>query len=252
MRDWGHIFLAHVVLAFGAVSGFILLPALLVCHQFQEAFFAFIYKLCLKVWGVDFDRARRAVLARLDGLASHDSSLKSRGVVRLLEVGAAHGPNLKFMQRPVEYWKVEPNTAFNATFEANLAANRKVTMERSVIGYGEDMSMLPDGHFDAVLFTYVLCSAKDGTKLVSECKRVLAKGGVLLFSEHVAHPKNSVSRCLQDFFMPFARNLTCGCHINRESADVIKGAGFACVEIDELVLDIPFSYNRHIFGVAKH
>ncbi|KAK8770511.1 hypothetical protein V5799_013025 [Amblyomma americanum] len=175
MRDLTHIFLAHVVFAFSAVSGFVLLPALLLSHQFQEAFFAYVYKLCLKIWGVDFDLSRRAVLARLEGLVSHDSTLKSRGAVRLLEVGAAHGPNLKFMQRPVEYWKVEPNTAFNATFQTNLAANPKVKMERCVVGYGEDMSMLPDGHFDVVLFTFVLCSAKDGRKLVSECKRVLAK-----------------------------------------------------------------------------
>ncbi|KAH9361980.1 hypothetical protein HPB48_014919 [Haemaphysalis longicornis] len=51
----------------------------------------------------------------------------------------------------------------------------QVELVRSICGYGEDMAELPDGHFDAVILTYVLCSAIDGRKLLSECKRVLTK-----------------------------------------------------------------------------
>ncbi|KAL1470037.1 hypothetical protein MTO96_040710 [Rhipicephalus appendiculatus] len=88
------------------------------------------------------------------------------------------------------------------------------------------MSMLPDGYFDTVLITYVLCSAQNGPKLLAECKRVLAKGGILLFSEHIGHPKGSLARYFEDFVTPFTKNLTCGCHLNRDTANLIKYAGF--------------------------
>ncbi|KAL1414250.1 hypothetical protein MTO96_007614 [Rhipicephalus appendiculatus] len=51
----------------------------------------------------------------------------------------------------------------------------QVELVRTLRGHGEDMHMLPDGHFDAVVITYVLCTAIDGKKLISECKRVLRK-----------------------------------------------------------------------------
>ncbi|KAL1472512.1 hypothetical protein MTO96_039269 [Rhipicephalus appendiculatus] len=51
----------------------------------------------------------------------------------------------------------------------------QVELKRLIVGHGEDMGVLPDGHFDAVVLLFVLCSAKDGSKLLSECKRVLKK-----------------------------------------------------------------------------
>lgn len=250
MHKWLHVVCAHVVFALCALCGLALFPVLVVSHRCQEAFFAVAYRLCQWTWHQSIAPVRCALLARLDHVESNDSSLKSRGAVRVLEVGAAYGANLQFVRRPIEYWRVEPNTAFDSTFRNKLAANPKVKMERSFCGFGEDMHMLPDTHFDAVLLTYVLCSAKDGRKLLSECRRVLRKGGLLLFLEHVAHPTGSMARSLQDVFAAFARNMTCGCHINRESDELIKSAGFAKLEMEKAILDIPCLYNCNIAGVA--
>ncbi|XP_077523694.1 thiol S-methyltransferase TMT1B-like [Amblyomma americanum] len=250
MHKWVYVFLSHVFMALSALTSLAVLPALLASHKFQEAFFATIYTLGQRVWDRSFKAVRQTLLSRLDALVSHNSALRSRGAVRVLEVGAAYGANLEFVKRPVEYWKLEPNTKFDAAFQKNLAANPKVKLERAICGYGEDMNMLPDGHFDIVLLTYVLCSANDSQKLVKECKRVLVKGGLLLFSEHVAHPKGSVARRIEEFATPFVRILACGCHINRDSADVLNAAGFTDIEMHQAVLDIPFPYNRHIFGAA--
>uniref|UniRef100_A0A023GGY8 Methyltransferase type 11 domain-containing protein n=1 Tax=Amblyomma triste TaxID=251400 RepID=A0A023GGY8_AMBTT len=245
-----YILMSHGIFIFSFLLGIPLLPILLISHRFQQSYFAFVYELCQKVWDKGYAHARRAVLARLNDVESQEPSLKSRGLVRMLEVGAAYGPNLEFVGRPVEYWKVEPNPAFEPTFQKNLAANPKVKMERAFCAFGENMHMLPDGHFDVVLLTYVLCSAKDCPKLVSECKRVLKKGGVLLTCEHVGHKKGTLARFLQDIFAPFATNFTCGCYMNRDSAEVIKSAGLVRVDLQEVLIDIPFMYNRHIFGVA--
>lgn len=250
VNKWVYAFLGHALLIVGGLSGLVLLPALLLSPRLQETFFAFFYKLCQRLWERSFANVRRILLARIDDMVSHSQPLRARSTIRVLEVGAAYGPNLQFVRRPVEYWKLEPNTQFDALFLKNVAANPKVQLERAICGYGEDMSVLPDGYFDVVLMTYVLCSAKNGRNVLDECKRVLAKGGILLFSEHVGHPKESLARFFEDFFTPFTRNLTCGCHLNRDTANLIKNSGFPNLEIQEIDLDIPFLFSRQIYGVA--
>lgn len=250
INKWVYAFLGHIFIIVGGLVGLALLPALLVSNHLHQAFFASIYRMCQWIWGKSFAEVRRNLLVRLDDLVSHSESLKARGSVRVLEVGPAFGPNLEFMRRPVEYWKVEPNTQFDEAFRKNLEANPKVQLKRSICGYGENMDVLPNGYFDAVLLTYVLCSAQDGRKLLDECKRVLAKGGLLLFSEHVGHPQGSLARFIEDIFTPLAKNVACGCHLNRDSADLIRNSGFASVEMQEVDLDIPFVVSRQIYGVA--
>ncbi|KAK8778042.1 hypothetical protein V5799_020614 [Amblyomma americanum] len=132
MQKWVNVVCAHAVLAFNGLCGVVLLPVLLYSHRLQEIFFAIIYRVCQCVWDPSIAPVRRALLSRLDGMESRDSSLRSRGAVRVLEVGAAYGANLDFFHRPVEYWKVEPNTAFEATFQKKLAANPKVRCPRSM------------------------------------------------------------------------------------------------------------------------
>ncbi|KAH9382053.1 hypothetical protein HPB48_008526 [Haemaphysalis longicornis] len=51
----------------------------------------------------------------------------------------------------------------------------QVQMKGHVCGCGEDMKELPDDHFDAVIMTFVLCSARNGPKVLEEIKRVLVK-----------------------------------------------------------------------------
>ncbi|KAH9367754.1 hypothetical protein HPB48_013008 [Haemaphysalis longicornis] len=113
------------------------------------------------------------------------------------------------------------------------------------------MSDVPDGYFDCVVLTYVLCSALDGRKLLGECRRVLAKGGLFLFSEHVAHPLHGLARLMQDVVTPFYKRITCGCHLNRESGNLIQAAGvFKRVHIHEVRVELPSFFNRHVYGYA--
>lgn len=250
LQRWTRLLLNHVLLAAIGVGGMFFLPALLASHRFREVFFAFIYTLIQRFMKKDMAVLRRAVVSPLDDMVSHDACLKARGAVRLLEVGAAYGPNLEFIARPVEYWTLEPNTNFEAALQRTLKENPNVEMKRVIHGYGEDMAMLPDEHFDAVLLVYVLCTAKDGSKLLSECKRVLAKGGCLLFAEHIGHKKGTFSRFLQDVMTPYTKNLAGGCHLNRDSETLLTRAGFSNMIIHNIDLDIPVVLSRTIYGTA--
>lgn len=250
MAAWVRPLLGYGLLVTGGVSGLLLLPLMLVSRRLREAHFVFFYEMCQLLWEEDFAAVRHALMLELDGLVSHDASLKKRYSLRVLEVGAAYGPNLPFVRRAIQYWKVEPNAHFDADFQRSLKENPNVDLVRSICGYGEDMAELPGGHFDAVILTYVLCSAMDGRKLLSECKRVLTKGGRLLFSEHVGHRKGTLARSVQDFLTPLTKRLSLGCHMNRDSGDLLSGAGFSSVQITKLNMDIPALFSCQIYGAA--
>lgn len=242
--------LGYFVLVTGGVSGLLLLPLMLLSRRLREAHFAFFFEMCMRLWKEYFDAVRRALMLQLDDLVSHDASLRDECSLRVLEVGAAYGPNLPFVRRAVQYWRVEPNARFDAAFGKSVKENPNVELVRSICGYGEDMSELPDAHFDAVILTYVLCSASDGRKMLSECRRVLTKGGRLLFSEHVGHRRGTLARAAQDILTPLTKRLSLGCHMNRDSGNLLSGAGFASIQITELDLDIPALFSCQIYGAA--
>ncbi|KAH7950933.1 hypothetical protein HPB52_003141 [Rhipicephalus sanguineus] len=247
---WFRIFIGHVYLYVMGLVGLIILPVLAVSQRARELFFACVYMLIQRLWCSDYGIVRRVVMTGLDDLVSQDSALRERDAVRVLEVGAAYGPNLPYVRRNVEYWRLEPNVSFDKGFQNNLDANKKVELVRTLRGHGEDMYMLPDGHFDAVVITYVLCTAIDGKKLISECKRVLRQGGRLLFAEHVGHKRGTFARFMQDLVAPLVQYMTGGCYMNRDSGRVFQEAGFAEVQMEEVDLDIPFQYSYHVYGVA--
>ncbi|KAL3257978.1 hypothetical protein MRX96_016746 [Rhipicephalus microplus] len=226
-RKWSRLLRNYALLGLVGILGILLLPLLIVSHRFQESFFAFVY----------------VILQRHMNDEAH-------GSVRVLEVGAAYGPNLEFVERPIEYSVVEPNRSFKDSFMENIKKNSKVELKWLIFGHGENMSMLPDGHFDAVVLFYVLCSAKDGSKLLSECKRVLKKGGHFLFAEHVAHKKGTLSRFIQDLLTPLTKNFGCGCHLNRESGVLLRSAGFSRIDINTADINVPLMFSHNIYGVA--
>lgn len=248
--DWMRIFLGHVCFCLIGLSGILIFPALALSLRVREIFFAFIYLVMQRLWYDDYGSVRRVVMTGLDNIVSQDASLRAQGAVRVLEVGAAYGPNMPYIHRKCEYWRLEPNVSFDPEFQKNLAANKKVQLVRTIRGYGENMHMLQDGHFDAVILTYVLCTAKDGEKLLSEIKRVLRMGGRLLFAEHVGHPKGTRARFLQDTLAPLVQYFTGGCYMNRDSGVLLAKAGFSEIKMNDVDINIPCEYSYHVYGYA--
>lgn len=249
-QKWSRLILNYALHIIIGIAGILIMPLLIVSHRFQENFFAFIYVIMQRFMNEEVATIRQAVLSHLNEMSPQKRSSSVRDSLRVLEVGAAYGPNLEFIQRPVEYWTVEPNRSFEDSFMRNLQRNSNVEMKQLITGHGEDMHMLPDGYFDAVVLFFVLCSAKDGSKLLGECKRVLKKGGRLLFAEHVGYKKGTFSRFIQDTLTPLSKKCACGCHMNRESGAVLENAGFTSIEINSIQLNVPVLLRNNIYGIA--
>jgi SAM-dependent methyltransferase len=148
---------------------------------------------------------------------------------RVLEIGAGTGFNLRHYPGDVDELVVtEPGEALLRRAEGRAAASgRKV---RAVVAPAERLPF-PDGSFDTVVSTLVLCSVRDQDEALAEVRRVLAPGGRLLFLEHVRADDPKHARRQDRWNRPW-RVVAMGCNANRATLDRIEAAGFTVEELE--------------------
>ncbi|XP_049528174.1 putative methyltransferase-like protein 7A [Dermacentor silvarum] len=112
------------------------------------------------------------------------------------------------------------------------------------------MNDLSSDYFDVVMFTYLLCSVKNGRDVLDEVKRVLVKGGHLIFLEHIAFPRGTWQRALQNLMTPLWMFFCCNCHLNRDSAELIEAAGFSHVSASYVNVEMGLVLNNQAYGFA--
>lgn len=106
----------------------------------------------------------------------------SRVQGRTLEVGIGTGLNLSHYPPGLDLVGLDPDVEM-----LDLARRRAAELGRSVtLVDGSAMALpFPDGSFDTVLSTFVLCGVPDDRVAASEMVRVLAPGGRLLLADHI-------------------------------------------------------------------
>jgi len=73
--------------------------------------------------------------------------------------------------------------------------------------------------------TLVFCSVTDPLLGLSEIRRVLKPGGMLLLIEHV-RAQGAIAARLQDIVTPVTKILLGNCHWNRDTEHTVAEAGF--------------------------
>ncbi len=169
---------------------------------------------------------------------------------RVIEVGAGNGMNFAHYPATVtEVVAVEPEDRLRAL--AECAAKDAAAPVRVVAGHA---GALPagDGEFDAAVASLVLCSVPDPATSLAELRRVLKPGGQLRFFEHVRSAVPPVA-AFQDAITPWWSKVGGGCHLNRDTAAAIRGAGFEIEALDRFSCR-PLRFTppqAHILGRAR-
>ena len=171
---------------------------------------------------------------------------------RVIEVGSGDGRYFEHYPPEVaELLAVEPDpTARSAALERARLTSVPVEL---VAGTAESLPA-PDGAFDAAVVMGLLCSVPDPAAALRELRRVLKPGGELRFWEHV-RSRNAAFRAFQrGIDALFWTRALGGCRTTRDTAAVIRAAGFQLVSLERgfhssSVLTITSA--PYILGIAR-
>lgn len=166
----------------------------------------------------------------------------------VLEIGAGTGRNLPLYRSAAGVVALEPDPGMLS--RAEEAARRAPVPIELVEANAEDLPF-PDGSFDTVVSSYVLCSISDPDRALAETHRVLRPGGTLRFYEHVRAPDPRLARWQDSLERPWGW-LFRGDHPNRDTVAKITAAGLRVVEVDAFEFKVmPRLVRPHVIGVAE-
>lgn len=167
---------------------------------------------------------------------------------RVLEIGIGSGLNLPYYEpdRVRELIGLEPAAEIR-----RIAEKKAEGFEVPVrfIEAGAEEIPLEDASVDTVVTTYTLCTIPEPERALSEVRRILKRGGSLLFAEHGRAPDEGV-RKWQDRINPYWRPVAGGCNLNRDIKALIQGAGFQIEKLDTRYLPGPRVMTFNYLGAA--
>jgi ubiquinone/menaquinone biosynthesis C-methylase UbiE len=161
------------------------------------------------------------------GLRERRARLLEAARGKVLEIGAGTGANLPLYGPGVESLTVtEPEAPMARRLAKHL---REQSRAAQLVEAGAERLPLPDGEFDAVVSTLVLCTVADPGRALQEIRRVLKPGGQLLFIEHVRSDDPNRARWQDRLHKPWFIWAD-GCNCNRPVLDQLRGA----VDVDRV------------------
>lgn len=145
----------------------------------------------------------------------------------ILEIGAGTGANLPHYRKASRVVAAEPDPAMRRRMSAKAGqATVPVEMRDTPAQPLPD----PDGSFDAVIYTLVLCTVPDPGAALAETRRVLKPNGRLIVLEHVRADGRLAT--WQDRLDMLWSRIGAGCHPNRDTRSAIEQAGFAFEHVE--------------------
>ncbi len=164
----------------------------------------------------------------------------------VLEIGIGSGHNLSHYRDASCVTGLDPAPELTALASRRAAA---IKAEVSILqASGEDIPAA-DGQFDSIVCTWTLCSIPNVSQALREMRRVLKPGGRFYFIEHGLAPEPRVARW-QRAIEPVWKVIGGGCHLTRQPALLLEGAGFELAEkrAGYLIGPKPMAFTTH--GVA--
>lgn len=166
----------------------------------------------------------------------------------VVELGPGTGVNMRYYAPGVKVIGIEPNPHMHERLRAQADAHGVDLEIRTLRGESIDVA---DGEADGVVGTLVLCGVDNPSQVVGEVQRVLRPGGTYFFLEHVVAPEPGLTRRAQQVLLRPHRWMFNGCEVTRDTASVLRAAGFSTVEIEDIDVGPKGAYIRHlIIGTA--
>jgi len=150
---------------------------------------------------------------------------------KVLEIGAGTGASLTLYPKSseLELFLSEPDANMRGQLEEKVSQQKLSNVV--VLSSPGEVIESKDDFFDVVFVSLVCCSVTDVQASLREIKRVLKPGGSFVFLEHVAAETGSSRRKWQNRLNMLWRKIAGNCHLNRETEQHIRDAGFNIQDI---------------------
>jgi ubiquinone/menaquinone biosynthesis C-methylase UbiE len=140
----------------------------------------------------------------------------------VLEVGVGTGLNFGLYRDVTALEGIDPDPHMLARARAKAA---DLPFPVRLHQTGAEQLPFADGHFDAAVITFTLCTIPDPAAALREVRRVLRDGGRLHLVEHTRSIQPVVAG-VQDVLTPLWKKIGGGCHLNRRAIELVRAAGF--------------------------
>ena len=171
-----------------------------------------------------------------------------KGIV--LEIGCGSGLNFSFYEENNidKLYALEPDKEMLRQAKSVV---KEVNFPITFLETGAEKIPLEDDSIDTALLTYTLCTIPDPLAALLEIRRVLKKGGKLVFCEHGMAPENNVKK-MQNFINSFWPIFVGGCNLNRDIPSLLKDAGFLVDNLETMYLPkTPKWFGYNYWGSAS-
>ena len=174
-------------------------------------------------------------LSEARGLADRRRHLLSRARGRVLEIGAGTGLNLAYYppDAVTSVVALEPDGAMRRRLQGRITAGGS-PVPCQVVDAEVGRASFPEHSFDTVVCTLVLCAVADPVATVAAIRTWLAPDGCLLFLEHVR--AGGLAGRLQRVAGPLWQWGAAGCHLDRDTLAVLRGADLAVTDCQRFAL----------------
>ena len=180
------------------------------------------YNLCMPLTAFIYDVS--LALSERRGMAARRGELLASARGRVLELGAGTGLNLRHYPDGVDLVVSEPDPGMRRRLE------RRAAGRATVVAAGAEALPFPDGSFDTVVSTLVLCTVADPDAALAEVRRVLTPDGRLLLIEHVRAEAPRLAR-RQDRFAGLWHACAMGCRCNQPTLELLERAGLSVEQL---------------------
>lgn len=190
------------------------------CHKhttFYNRLFAKMYDPCMRKFEQGFLlEKRQKLLAGIQG--------------QVLEIGCGTGINFNLYAANNQVIACDPSVAMLSYAYEKLEQEKdrikaEIELVHAGVGDAELEAYVPEGGFDAIVCTLVLCTVPDQLNAIEMMKKWLKPSGKLYVLEHIQSSAR-MGRFFQNLFNPIQKIVAEGCNLNRPTDQNLKNQGF--------------------------